>query len=57
MQVEKNYNLAWEKPDVDKVMSLLVDKHDFSEERVNSILSRVVKQASKRQQSSLGKWT
>lgn len=57
MQVERNYQLKWVKPDADAVKSLLVDKHDFSEERVKSVLARVLKESNKRQQPSLNKWS
>ncbi len=57
MPKTKDYQLKWNKPDADAVKSLLVDKHDFSEERVESVLSRVLKESNKRQQSSLNKWS
>lgn len=57
MPVTKDYDLKWTKPDADAVKSLLVDKHDFSEERVASILSKLEKENNKKKQSNLAAWT
>ena len=56
MPIIKNYQLRWTHPDIGAVVKLLVDKHDFSEERVRSILSKLEKESNKRQQSNLGNW-
>src|SRR3989338_4707525 len=40
MPVEKNYKLEWKKPDVKKLRTMLIEKHDFSEERVDIKLKK-----------------
>jgi len=52
--VEKNYRLKWKDVDEDEIMKLLVDKHDFSEERVKSQIGNLVKAAGKKSQKGLG---
>ncbi len=41
MGVEKNYCLEWNAPDKDKLLKILVDKHEFSEDRVMSTLNKI----------------
>ena len=41
MPIIKNYSLKWTSPDKEKIKSILVDKHDFNEERVNNNLARI----------------
>ena len=43
MPVMKNYQLKWSEPDTEKIKSILVDKHDFSEERVDKMLEKLTK--------------
>ncbi|MBI2499303.1 flap endonuclease-1 [Candidatus Woesearchaeota archaeon] len=43
MPVMENYQLNWKEPDQEKVKKILVDKHDFSEERVNKTLQQITK--------------
>jgi len=54
MPVTDKYKLKWSSVDKDKVLRILVDKHDFSEERVNNILKKLVKETEKKEQKSLG---
>ncbi len=54
MPVTDKYKLKWKNIDPDKVVKILVDKHDFSEERVNNTLKKLVKEKEKKQQKSLG---
>jgi flap endonuclease-1 len=59
MPVKKNIELKWEKPDEEKVVRMLVDEHDFNEERVGRMLKNIrnserIKQA--REQKGLGEW-
>jgi flap endonuclease-1 len=49
----KDYNLAWSSPDAEKIKEILVEKHDFSSERVDALLEKLGKKADK-QQKSLG---
>jgi len=39
--VDDKYSLEWNAPDKDKIRALLVDKHDFSEERVMSTIESI----------------
>lgn len=54
MPVTDKYKLKWKNIDRDKVMKILVDKHDFSEERVNNTLKKLLEENKKKQQKSLG---
>ena len=53
MPVNKHYHLKWKDIDEDKIMKLLVDKHDFSEERVKNQIEGLVKEKRKRNQKGL----
>jgi len=39
-KVTDDYHLEWVSPDVDKVLNILCDKHQFSEDRVKSVLGK-----------------
>ncbi len=39
--VKKDYSLSWSHVDREGVVSYLCDRHDFSEERINSVLERI----------------
>jgi len=56
MPVANNYKLEWKKPDQDQIKKILIDKHDFSEERVIKTISKLFKTENKKQQKPLGKW-
>ena len=56
MEVTDNFELEWKQLDNDKIVKLLVEKHDFSEERVNSSLEKLEKEKESKQQTGLGKW-
>ena len=57
MPIIKNYKLVWKKPDVERVMKILVDEHDFNEERVNKNLERITKVKTKfSSNEGLTKW-
>ena len=58
MKVTKKYDLNWSAPNQEKVLKLLVDKHDFSESRVLSSLNKIHKTNVKitRDQKGLGSW-
>lgn len=51
--VDLHYHLKWADVDGDKIMKLLVDKHDFSEERVKSQIEVLVKEEHKKSQKGL----
>ena len=57
MPIMKNYQLKWSSPNEEAIKRLLIDKHEFSEERVNKALDRLKKSKSKKEQSALDKWT
>jgi len=52
--VTDKYDLRWKGIDKEEVLKILVDKHDFSEERVNNTLKRLLKETEKKQQKGLG---
>ena len=54
--VNENYELKWKSVDEDKIMKLLVDMHDFSEERVKSQIEGLVKENKKKSQKGLGEF-
>ena len=56
MPVTDDYNLQWKSLDEDKVIKLLVEKHDFNEERVKSKLAKLNKQKEKMKQKGLGNY-
>lgn len=41
MPTTDDYELKWKKVDEEKIKDLLIDKHDFSEERVNNTLEKL----------------
>lgn len=54
--VDENYELKWKGVDEDKIMKLLVDEHDFSEERVKSQIESMVNTGKKAKQKGLGEF-
>ena len=56
MPVNKDYKLKWEKIDKEKIYQMLVEKHDFSEERVENAMEMLLKEESKKSQKGLGEW-
>ncbi len=56
MQVDKHYHLKWKDIDEDKIIKLLVDKHDFSEERVRNQIESLVKDKKSKSQKGLGEF-
>jgi flap endonuclease-1 len=58
MEVRKKYDLTWEGPNIEKVLKILVDRHDFSEQRVLSSLNKLNKTNVKinKDQKGLGSW-
>ena len=53
-QTTGDYTVEWETPDVDAAVSLLVDEHDFSRDRVASAVGRIEDATT---QSSLDRWS
>lgn len=56
MKVTKEYDLGQDKVDKERVVKLLVEKHDFSLERVTGALDKLVKATQKKQQKGLTEW-
>jgi len=56
MPVEKDYSLKIGKLQQDRIFELLVEKHDFSKERVEKQIENLIKTESKKQQKGLGDW-
>ncbi len=56
MPITKNYKIKWEKPDTKKIKRILIDKHDFSEERVNNVIEKLEKVNESNKQTGLTKW-
>ncbi|MGM5480433.1 MAG: flap endonuclease-1 [Nanobdellota archaeon] len=54
MKTTKEYSLEWNDFDKEKITALLVDKHDFSKERVLSTIEDIEKEKKKARQTSLG---
>jgi flap endonuclease-1 len=54
MPVEEDFKLNFRGIDEEKIKEILIEMHDFSEERVNNILKPLVKEKSKKQQKGLG---
>ena len=52
-EVDENYNIVSEKFDENKILSFLVDKHDFDENRVKSALERLKKLRERGKQKTL----
>ncbi len=57
MPVEKNYRLEWGNINKEKLLQLLVDKHDFSEERIEKSINDLLKKEGDKSQKGLGEWT
>ena len=55
MPIMKNYQLHWNQVDADKVIKLLVEKHEFSRERVEKALQLLTKKPVA--QKGLDAWT
>jgi flap endonuclease-1 len=58
MKIKKDYSLSWQSPDIEKVLKILVDRHDFSEQRVLSSLNKLNKTNVKinKDQKGLNSW-
>jgi len=54
MSINQNYKLDWADIDEEKIKKLLVDAHEFSEERVTKGIHKLVEEKEKRKQKGLG---
>ncbi|MFH1450815.1 MAG: flap endonuclease-1 [archaeon] len=55
-EVTTDYELKWGQPDLDKLLELLHEKHDFSKERVENTYNRLAEAGKAKNQSSLDQW-
>lgn len=56
MPIMKNYQLKWQEPDIEKIKKILIDEHDFSEERVESTIEKLNEIKKAQQQKGLGEF-
>lgn len=56
VKVNEKYELKWMNIDEEKIMKLLVDRHDFSEERVKSQIGALAKEKHNKSQKGLGEF-
>lgn len=56
MPVNKDFDLKWSKINQEKVFEILVEQHEFSKERVETTLSKLMEEDSKKSQKGLGDW-
>ncbi|MEK6841247.1 MAG: flap endonuclease-1 [Nanoarchaeota archaeon] len=56
MPIIKNYKLKWVKPDVERIMKLLVDEHEFNQERVQKNIDRIINIKKNHEQGNLAKY-
>ena len=56
MPVTDKYNLKWTEINRDEVIKLLVDEHNFSEERVNNSIEKLAVEKEKQNQKGLGEF-
>lgn len=54
--VKKEYDIEFKTPDKEKLTKLLVEKHDFSQERVEKFADKILESKKKGTQYSLGDW-
>jgi len=54
MPIEKKYELEWASPDIEKIKEFLVDKYNFSPERVENTLNKLTKDPLDKKQKGLG---
>ncbi len=54
--IEKKYKIEYKEPDKNKIMKLLVDEHDFSMDRVEKNIDKMLESKKQGSQASLGDW-
>ncbi len=55
-EVTDDYALRWESVDPESVKKILCDKHAFSVDRIDTVLSRIVSKNAARSQKNLDSW-
>lgn len=56
MPISEKYSLEQGKIEKEKIIKLLVDEHDFSQERVEGAIDKLMKSKEKKQQKGLAEW-
>ena len=56
MPVTDDYEIIWEDPNEGELMKLLVEEHNFSEERVENVFKQLTKDKEEKQQKGLGEF-
>lgn len=54
--VEKDYEIEWREIDKERIKKIMVDEHDFSEERIENGISKISELKRSGKQSSLSGW-
>ncbi|MBT6505934.1 flap endonuclease-1, partial [Candidatus Woesearchaeota archaeon] len=57
IKVNSEYSLKFNKPNKQKIIEILVDKHNFSMDRINSTFEKYEKKQGELSQQNLGAWT
>jgi flap endonuclease-1 len=55
-ELTKDYKLKWSDYSPEKILEILSERHEFSEERINSSLEKLEKASHAKDQQSLDKW-
>lgn len=56
MPVTESYKIVWQNINIEGIKKFLVDEHDFSEERINPVLEKLIKFSGKKPQKSLSEF-
>jgi len=56
MPVTNEYQIEFRAIDADKIKAILVERHEFSEERIESSLSKLKQKVKEKEQKGLGAW-
>jgi flap endonuclease-1 len=54
--LEENYKIEWRQPDREKILKLMVDEHNFSQERVEKTIAKLETGYTKYSQKVLTRW-
>ena len=54
--VSKEYKMEWKEPDKEKAIELMVEEHDFSRERIENAINKLLEMKKEGTQSSLETW-
>ena len=56
MPTTEDYTVDWKPLDDEKIRRILIDRCDFSEDRIDNQLAKLKKQAESKKQKGLGDW-